>query len=276
MFSQKKFIDASRSFVCIRIETYENKKSEEMVRDLLNGRFANTAFCVFNPQGTKRLSRAGRSPNDLAGRRRGDDNAIIAEMQRIASNYKSRGEKEGSVLQDFNTFRQALNVASGDQRLLVFVNAQQADARKITPTLQAVFADKDITGKFHLDLADTKDTAWAKSVKGSVSAPGINIIRAGKFGVDGTVMKRLPLTASAEAIKDSLTAANREFAATEKRKSYGSHVMEGKRKQIYFKNEIPYGEDRDGDGKADKRRGGEGSGRPGGGGGRRGGKGRRP
>jgi len=57
LFATKEFIEASRKFVCIRIETYENKKSEAMVRKLLGGKFANTAFAIFNPTGTQQLSR---------------------------------------------------------------------------------------------------------------------------------------------------------------------------------------------------------------------------
>jgi hypothetical protein len=142
LFAKKEFIEASRKFVCIRIETYENKESEAMVRKLLNGKFANTAFCVFDPQGKRQLSSAGRSPSQglqtRGGRGRGrggpsakpgsgtaaeDDSHdnVIRQMQRIAGQFKSTGESEETALQDFNTFRQALNVASADQRLLMFV-----------------------------------------------------------------------------------------------------------------------------------------------------------
>ena len=40
--------------------------------------------------------------------------------------------------------------------------------------------------------------------------------------------------------------ANTAFASMEDRKVYSQHVSTGRRKGIYFENEIPYGEDRDG------------------------------
>ena len=119
----------------VRIETYENKEAEKMVRSLLNGTYANTAFCIFDPQGEQRLSGTGRSPTQVIGRRLSDSNdRVIAEMKRIASQYQSKSDGVAE-LQDFLSFRQALNVASADQRLLVFVNADKAAVEKLSPCL---------------------------------------------------------------------------------------------------------------------------------------------
>ena len=46
-------------------------------------------------------------------------------MYRIADDYEPTGSEEAAVLQEFNSFRQALNVASADQRLLVLVDANE-------------------------------------------------------------------------------------------------------------------------------------------------------
>ncbi len=254
MFSTKEFIEASRDFVCIRIETYENKRSEEIVRSLLNGRFANTSFGIFDPYGKQRLSRTGRSPNQVLGGKGSDENdEILDAMKDIASRYRRRGKGKGAVLQDFLSFEQALNVASADQRLLVFVDADEAEIKKLSPTLKQVFSDEEIIGRFHLDFAGKKDSKWQKSIKGAKSKSAINIIRAGKFGLDGSIEKRLPLTADSAEIKTALLTQNKRFKATEERKEYASHVMAGKRAGIKYESEIPYGEDRDGDGKIDQR-----------------------
>jgi hypothetical protein len=254
LFSTKEFIEVSRSYVCIRIETYENKEAEERVRSLLNGRYANTAFCLFDPQGKRRLSRTGRSPSQVMGGWGSDSNdSIIEELEDIASRYRQKGKATDTVLQDFLSFEQALNVASADQRLLVFVNSDKAAARKLSPTLKALFADNEIVGRFHLDFAGDEDSRWRKAIKGAKSKPAINIIRAGKFGLEGTAMSQLPLDSTLEDIKAKLLADNQKFSSTEERKVYASHVMEGKRKGIKYESEIPYGEDRDGDGEIDKR-----------------------
>ena len=65
-------------------------------------------------------------------------------------------------------------------------------------------------------------------------------------------MKQLPETASTDEIKSSLLESNTEFASLEKRKDYDKHVAAGLRQGVYFENEIPYGEDRNGDGIIDK------------------------
>ncbi len=244
MFANEDFLEASRRFVCVRIETYENKEAEKQVRALLNGRYANTAFCVFDPQGERRLTRSGRGPSTAFGTkgRNGekiDDNAIVRQMHQIAARYSPRGDESSAVLQDFNSFRQALNVASADQRLLVFVDVKAADNKQVESNLQQVFEDGEIQGKFHLNFMDSQvDRAWSKSIKGKTKSPGIFIIRSGAFGLDGIVMERLPHTTSADEIKSAMVEANEKFSSLEDRKKYGQHVQSGKRLGVHFENEI--------------------------------------
>lgn len=244
MFANQEFIDASRKFVCIRIETYENKDAEAKVRALLNGAYANTAFCIFDPQGEKRLTRSGRGPHfglsrngrSMTGE---NDSEMIRNMKRISADYDTTGERSAVVLQDFHSFRQALNVASADQRLLVAVNAQKKQLEETTTKLQTIFSDKDIEGKFHLVFLDKKtDKNWSRSISGSKSSPGLFLIRAGRFGQDGAVMKRLELSDEVEEMKEAMLKANKKFAAMEDRKIYSQHVMAGKRQGIRFENEI--------------------------------------
>ncbi|MGY8641811.1 MAG: hypothetical protein ACKVJU_12055, partial [Verrucomicrobiales bacterium] len=96
MFSNKEFIEASRKFVCVRLESYESLEHQELVRSFLDGRFENTAFCILAPDAEERLSKTGRSPNQgLAsgrgpGRQTGDD-GVIESMGEIAKSYRTRG-----------------------------------------------------------------------------------------------------------------------------------------------------------------------------------------
>ena len=50
--------------------------------------------------------------------------------------------------------------------------------------------------------------------------------------------------------------ANTKFAASTKKKVYSTHVAKGEAAGIYFEGNVPYGEDRDGDGEIDHRGGG--------------------
>ena len=244
MFASEEFLTASEKFVCIRIETYENKEAEEKVRALLNGRYANTAFCLFDPQGERRLTRSGRGPSAAFSKRGRDgeavDPAVVArQMDQIAAQFNPNRDRTGVVLQDFNSFRQALNVASADQRLLVCVNVRDEHRQQVESNLQEVFGDEDVGGKFHLDFLDQDvDKGWSETIKGKTNEPGILIVRSGEFGLDGIVMALLSHTDDASKIKSALLAANDNFANQESRKQYAQHVQSGKRQGVYFENEI--------------------------------------
>ena len=97
-------IEASRNFVCVRIDSYESEENQKIVRSHLGGRFENTAFCVLAPDGEERLTRSGRGPHQVSR-----DFAAIAE---IAGRYRAKGKVEDSRVPDFNSFPLALNVAS--------------------------------------------------------------------------------------------------------------------------------------------------------------------
>ncbi|MEM7601054.1 MAG: hypothetical protein AAF357_06520 [Verrucomicrobiota bacterium] len=261
MFSTKEFIDASREFVCVRLETFENKEHEALVRKYLNGRFANTVFTVLSPNAEEQLTRSSRSPTSVLGvsgrgpqAEAGSTNDVIGEMKEIAREYRARGSASDTILQDFHTFRQALNVASGDQRLLVFVAASEGDHDRIRELIRPVFAKEDIVGKFHLDFGSAEtDADWSEKVSDLKGKSGFVVIQSDQFGLKGTALAHLPLNTDAESLASTLLAANAEFAENEERKDYSSHVSDGRREGIFFENEIPYGEDRDGDGEVDNK-----------------------
>lgn len=215
-------------------------------------------MAVFSPDGTEQLTRGARSPDQVFSDRPGpggqvDHAMIIGKMNRIAEQFRpaSRGLP---LLQNFNSLRQALNVASADQRLLVVANAPKRNLAKLDGKLRSVFADKEIIGKFHLDILDAqKDAGWERAIGGASPKPGLMIVYPSKFGLDGKAVAQLGLSATEKKIKQTLLDLNGQFSQTENRKDYATHVREGKRQGVKFENAIPYGEDRDGDGQADER-----------------------
>ncbi|MFT5905086.1 MAG: hypothetical protein ACI9E1_000676 [Cryomorphaceae bacterium] len=256
LFSKKSFIEASKKFVCVRLGSYESKEHQDMVRKLLNGTFQNTAFVVFAPDGKTTLTKYGRSPRHAFGR------DVEAGMEKIANKYPAKGSAEDSVVTDFHSFKQSLNVAAADQRLLVFSMNAPSNPRDIDSNMKKVFNDADVQGRYFFDKQNGGNQEWAKNLKGVTQKYGIFIIRSGKFGTDGTVMKELPMNASIADIKAALKKANAEYAKTEKRKVYNEHISEGKKEGVNYKNTMPQGEDRDGDGKIDVRPERGGRGRP--------------
>ena len=247
LFSQKAFIDASKKYVCVRLGTYESKEHQDMVRSLLRGTFQNTAFVVYAPDGKTKLTRSGRAPHHAFGPN------TIQGMLSMAKKYPARDAQGQAVLQDFHSFKQSLNVASADQRLLVFSIPSNTNPAKQHSTLRSVFNDKEISGRFHFDSASLNDAQWKEVIEGEKESSGTFIIQAGKFGQTGKVLAELPLGSSAAQIKKALLEATAIFAKAEKRKNYNLHVADGRKQGINFQNTMPPGEDRDGDGKIDPR-----------------------
>ncbi|MEO0414148.1 MAG: hypothetical protein AAF226_04245 [Verrucomicrobiota bacterium] len=257
MFSDKDFIAASREFVCVRLETYESKEHEKLIRSLYDNKFTNTVFCVLSPEG-ERITNSHRGPTFSSKGSKGKGTkgkgskgeskggSVIGEMKKITARYEAKAMDQPAVLQDFHSFRQALNVASGDQRLLVFATDNAARDQ-----LAPVMSDPAIIGLAHLDIHGADDQDWKEKLSGLGEDPGVLIIQSGQFGLKGTVLEQLPITASSAEIKTALLSANQKFAATEERKVYSDHVADGRKNRIRFEMEVPYGEDRDGDGKAD-------------------------
>ena len=235
----------SRKFVCVRIETFENKESESLVKRVLGGQLANTAFAILNPDGTSKLTPGSRSPGmSLANKRTdttGKDNKeIIRKLNRIAGDFESVGEMSEAILQDFHSLRQALNCASADQRLLVVINADDSERESIQSTLQNVFTNESVMGKFHLNFLNAEtDQNWQEVLSGTEEGAGIMLVRSGQFGVDGEVLARVAIDAGEDKIKAALLEANQEFASVEVRKDYDQHVRAGRRDGVEFENEIP-------------------------------------
>lgn len=176
------------------------------------------------------------------------DAKAIEALEEIASRYNSEIDLSNRVLQNFLTFRQALNVASADQRLLVLVLSHDDSLKQ---ELQKVFSNPDVIGKFHLDfLDDAKDADWQQAVplESQSNDTGLVIIHSGQFGLKGTAVAQLPIHASASEIETALHQANLDFAEKEVRKIYREHIDAGRKAQVFFENEMPYGEDRNGNG----------------------------
>lgn len=246
MFSDPEVIAATRRFVCIRIDSYESEENQKIVRSHLGGRFENTAFCVLAPNGETRLTRSGRGPNHVT--RNFEDFTALAEA------YSSKGKVGDSRVPDFNSFALALNVASADQQVLVVIAGPEGDIKSAGRRLRNVAWSQEMIGRFQYDFeTDLKKLEKPLSLKGA--KPGIYIIKPDTFGLDGEVMACLPLDVELPALNAAMHQGNTQFSRTTKKKVYSTHVAEGRREGKSIRMAMPFGEDRDGDGKIDHRAG---------------------
>ena len=185
----------------MRLETYESEANQAMVRKLLHGKLANTTFVVLAPDGETQLSRASRSPTmSFSSHQEGEEerlDEVLAAMQKIASKYPGRGAASEAFVPEFHSFKQALNVSSADQRLLLYSVAAQGQREGLKLALRQVANDPELRGKFHYDMAQQSDADWAQVVDGVTQKSGHFVIRAGSYGQDGEVVAQLPLGASA-------------------------------------------------------------------------------
>jgi len=180
--------------------------------------------------------------------------SAVSQMKAVADRYTPAQDGSQAIVQDFHSVRQALNVASADQRVLVVISGSKAEIEPLRTALQSVTNDHRILGRFHFDFDET--STWKQQIKGLQPGPGIVIIRPGEFGLDGSVMNTLPLDAGSSRIISALQSANAEFARTTEKKVYSTHVAKGRQLGVFFESSVPYGEDRDGDGAVDRRDGG--------------------
>ena len=244
MFSDPDVIKASRKFICVRIESYESEENQKIVRSHLGGRFENTAFCVIAPDGQKRLTRSGRGPLHIS--QNFDDIAVIADR------YKSRGDMLNSRIPDFNSFALALNVSSADQKILLLIAGNEEEITAAGKRIRSVAWDENVVGRFNYDFESDSDS-WVAPISSKSKRSGFYIVRPGEFGLEGEIVKSLPLNTSKETLLQEMTVANRDYAKRTKKKVYSSHVVEGRKQGKRIEMAMPFGEDRDGDGKIDHR-----------------------
>ncbi|MDG1894438.1 MAG: hypothetical protein P8J37_05995 [Fuerstiella sp.] len=231
----------------MRIDSYESEEHQQYVRTFLDGRFENSAFCLLSPDGQDWLTKAGRGPEMVLGR---SLSSSVEQMEIVAALYPATADVKQAEVQDFHSVRQALNVASADQRVLVVVNGPGDRIASLRNSLRSVASDEGIIGRFHIDFEE--DDQWRKTVTGLEDGASIVVIRPGEFGMDGTVMNQLPLNAETKDITAALLAANTEFSGSTDKKVYSGHVAKGQELGIYFEGGVPYGEDRNGDGQIDR------------------------
>ncbi|MEM1297614.1 MAG: hypothetical protein AAGH89_19760, partial [Verrucomicrobiota bacterium] len=186
------------------------------------------------------MSRSGRGPEQVLGR---DVNGIIRQLDSIAASYRPRGESKDDVVQDFHSFRQALNVASADQRVLLLVAGSEAELAKQRESLKPVANDDSVIGRFHIDLDSSRK--WKEPLgEKSASDSGFFLIHPGEFGLKGEVIEQLPLETSSEELLAALDNARKAYASGTEKKIYSTHVSKGRQEGVYFEGAVPYGEDR--------------------------------
>ena len=225
--SRVEVIAASRSFVCIRVPSYENEAEMQLCRDLFLGRSGdveNTTFAILSPDGKTPLVRPGRSTKRLF-----DGPADMAKaMDRIAAGYP--GTKEPQALPIAGDVRLGLAIAASDGLPLLIVRAKEPAA--LEAKVAALAWRDEFLGRFIFAVATgSKD---CQDIDGAGDREGVLQVEPDSFGQKGRVVGRVEAT---DRLEEAMRAALRGRSATAK--DLRTHRRDGIEHGAFYRPKLP-------------------------------------
>lgn len=230
--SDAEVIAASRGVICVRLLTYEDAEEQRLMRTFLIGRSGdveNTTVCLLSPDGSKVLSRAGRSARQLFR----DAPTMARELQEVAKKYPAKASPESlPVVADV---RLALDVASADnQPLAVIVADSDAERKQLRERLAKLAWSEPFIGRMVYASAATSELTM---ITGSKPKTGIVIIAPDQFGQKGTVLASATSEQSSKEWESTLADSLKQFKPMSK--TFQNHVREGHRQGIFWETKLP-------------------------------------
>ena len=236
--SDKELIKVSRSFVCIRTATYEDKQEAEFLKWAFVGRsggeLRNFGYCILSPDGKTQLRRSIRGPNFAYA----NSHAMVADLREIAKQYpgeKTVKESKQTVPQ-MKSVRLGINVASCDGLpSVIVIGKNQAEVDQLNKKLSSIIGSEELAGKFIYSSTTNPDDLG--NVSGTKIKNGILIIKPDPYGLKGQVIKVINRDVSEKDLKDSLSQAANAFMRNWK--IHGQHVRNGRQSGKIWKTEVP-------------------------------------
>lgn len=227
-------VTASRSFVCMRLLTYENAEEVKFLKALLvtrSGEVENSLFAVLAPDGKEILVEAGRSPRGSFR----DAAELAARLQKVAKPYSNQ-KADGAPLPILPSVRLALNVAACDRQPLVIIAAEDAQVRKrLKDSLCGLAWSADHVGRYlYVETASAKELAALKGVNPEAS---IIVVQSDTFGLGGKALAQTGVDPSAQEIAATLQKA---AGLLERRTTpFATHVREGHLQGVFWEPVTP-------------------------------------
>ena len=234
--SDASVVSASRSFVCIRLATYEDEQEAAFMKSLYLGRsgqLENTTFAILSPDGKRKLTAAGRGPMHAY---RGSS-SLAAGMQRIARQHTraNAAALSDSQLPMMKNLDLALNVAAADGLPLIVTVADDKEQHgQLSAKLIPLAWSEAFAGQFiYAAVFDGTELKPVTGAKGS----GNLVVDPGPFGLSGKVLARFGADASREKMTAALQHVVANFPRTDK--DHSSHVRLGLQLGIDWESVIP-------------------------------------
>jgi len=235
--SDEKVVEASRSFVCIRLATYENKEEAEFMKDLYktrSGVLENTTFGILSPDGKEKLTATGRGP--FHAYRNNDQ--MAAGMNRIAARYPGAKQAAWSAnsLPQMKNLDLGLNVAASDNLpLIVSIADSEKQLADFHAELLPLAWSESLAGQFI--YASVLDKSELKPIKGTEEGNSIIVVEPDQFGLSGKVLAQFEAGTSRQKIRSTLLEVIESFPR--KHKDHDSHVRIGIQLGIEWESVIP-------------------------------------
>ncbi|MEM9379513.1 MAG: hypothetical protein AAGB93_06130 [Planctomycetota bacterium] len=223
-------IEASRDYVCVRPQTYENAAELEVLSYVFSvrGELQNTSFALLDPDGEK-LTRGARSPSMTFG----DADGLARAMRSTYAGYAAKA-KPIEALPVVRDLRLGLNVAAADMRPLVVVRAGTgADARELASEVARVAWSTSVVGACHYVVLEGEQAFGGLSPE-----PGVTVVQPDPYGRGGEVLTHVDReAASSPALASSIDRGVGAFSAEARR--HDEHVREARRRGISWETETP-------------------------------------
>jgi hypothetical protein len=222
-------VEASRAFVCVRPQTYEDAEEAKVLAYVFAGRsgLENTSFALLDPEG-KKLTAGSRSPTMTYGAVEGFVEALKSTAAKYADDAKSI-----DALPTLRDLRLALNVAAADMRPLVVVRGKDKDAAAALARKVAKFAwSKELVGTSHYVVLQAPET-----FEGLAPELGVSVVLPDPYGLGGKVLAHAKPDADAKALAKALTDGVAQQSVEPR--EHDDHIREARRRGIEWKSPIP-------------------------------------
>lgn len=230
-------VTASRDYVCVRPQTYEDKAEAELLVSLFRGRtgeLENTVFCVLGPDGKQRLTQAGRSPSQQF-----KDAAAFASFLGQAFEPFAKDAKDLARLPLHDELALALNVGSCDLLPVAILVAEddkdmQALEQRIAPQ---AWSAEHIGRQHFVRVVGDAAIAKAKADHNLELKPGLNLVEPDAFGLTAKLLGHMHPKLTKRKLSEQLTKARGDHdPATKLRRD---HVREARKRGIKWDSELP-------------------------------------
>lgn len=220
---------ASRSFICVRPQTYESAEEKDVLSYVFapRGVLANTSFALLDPDG-KKITRGSRSPMATFG-------SVEAFVEALDETARAHGKEAKAIhaLPVVRDLRLALNVAAADMRPLIVVRGDDEEQRKALVEAACALAwGEPLVGRAHYVVLSGEQT-----VAGFTPEPGVTVVQPDAHGQGGKVLGHVPPDQAPGGLDAAITAAREDFEVAARH--FREHVRAARRKGIRWETEIP-------------------------------------